>query len=40
MSDLSSPVRHDWSLKEIREIHDLPLFELVDREVGRAAMGF
>ncbi len=31
MSDLSSPVRHDWSLKEIREIHDLPLFELVDR---------
>jgi biotin synthase len=31
MSDLSSPIRHDWSLKEIREIHDLPLFELVDR---------
>src|SRR3954466_12911029 len=31
MSDLSSPVRHDWSLKEIRAIHDLPLFELVDR---------
>ena len=31
MSDSSSPVRHDWSLKEIREIHDLPLFELVDR---------
>src|SRR6187551_1767944 len=31
MSDLSSPVRHDWSLQEIREIHDLPLFELVDR---------
>src|SRR6186713_2960685 len=31
MSDLSSPVRFDWSLKEIREIHDLPLFELVDR---------
>ena len=31
MSDLSSPVRHDWSLQQIREIHDLPLFELVDR---------
>ncbi len=31
MSDLSSPIRHDWSLKEIREIHDLPLFELIDR---------
>ena len=31
MSELSSPVRHDWSLEEIRAIHDLPLFELVDR---------
>ena len=31
MSEMSSPVRHDWSLKEIRAIHDLPLFELVDR---------
>ena len=31
MSDLNSPVRHDWSLQEIQEIHDLPLFELVDR---------
>jgi biotin synthase len=31
MSDLSSPVRHDWSLNEIRSIHDLPLFELIDR---------
>src|SRR3954453_18519211 len=31
MSDLSSPIRHDWSLKEIRSILDLPLFELVDR---------
>jgi biotin synthase len=31
MPESSSPIRHDWTLKEIREIHDLPLFELVDR---------
>jgi biotin synthase len=24
-------LRHDWTLKEIRALHDLPLFELVDR---------
>ncbi len=28
MSDL---LRHDWTLQEIRAIHDLPLFELIDR---------
>ncbi len=31
MSEMSSPIRHDWTLQEIREIHDLPLFELIDR---------
>ncbi|MEO6601196.1 MAG: biotin synthase BioB [Polyangiaceae bacterium] len=31
MSDMTSPLRHDWTLGEIQEIHDLPLFELVDR---------
>ncbi len=31
MSELSSPVRHDWSLQEIRALYDLPLFELIDR---------
>src|SRR3954471_10375061 len=24
-------IRHDWSLGEVRAIHDMPLFELVDR---------
>jgi biotin synthase len=24
-------IRHDWSLAEVRGIHDMPLFELVDR---------
>lgn len=24
-------VRHDWTLSEVRALHDLPLFELVDR---------
>jgi biotin synthase len=24
-------LRHDWSLAEVRAIHDLPLFELIDR---------
>ena len=24
-------VRHDWTVAEARAIHDLPLFELVDR---------
>src|SRR5260221_3549475 len=24
-------IRHDWSLSEIRALHELPLFELVDR---------
>ncbi|HEY6559423.1 MAG TPA: biotin synthase BioB [Polyangiaceae bacterium] len=28
---MSNPIRHDWSLAEVRELHDLPLFELVDR---------
>jgi biotin synthase len=25
------PVRHDWTLKEVRAIHDLPLLELIHR---------
>jgi biotin synthase len=28
---MNAPLRHDWTLGETREIHDLPLFELVDR---------
>jgi biotin synthase len=28
---MTSPLRHDWTLREIQEIHDLPLFELIDR---------
>lgn len=34
-------VRHDWTLDEVQAIHDLPLFELVDRarEVHRAVWG-
>ena len=28
---MSAPFRHDWSLPEVRAIHDAPLFELVDR---------
>jgi biotin synthase len=28
---MSQPPRHDWSLAEVRAIHDLPLFELIDR---------
>src|SRR5262245_22006567 len=24
-------LRHDWTLAEVRALHDLPLFELVDR---------
>ncbi|HEY3667031.1 MAG TPA: biotin synthase BioB [Polyangiaceae bacterium] len=31
MSESTPRLRHDWSLKEIRAIHDLPLFELVDQ---------
>lgn len=31
---MSAPIRHDWSLAEARGIHDLPLFELVDRARG------
>ena len=27
----SSPLRHDWTLAEIRQIYELPLFELIDR---------
>lgn len=35
---MTSPLRHDWTLPEIRAIHDLPLFDLLDRarEVHRA----
>lgn len=28
---MTSPIRHDWTLAEIRAVHDLPLFELIDR---------
>lgn len=28
---MSEPVRHDWRVPEVRALHDLPLFELVDR---------
>jgi biotin synthase len=28
---MSAPFRNDWSLPEVRAIHDAPLFELVDR---------
>jgi biotin synthase len=28
---MSHPIRHDWSLAEVRELYELPLFELVDR---------
>jgi biotin synthase len=31
MSESTPRLRHDWTLKEIRAIHDLPLFELVDQ---------
>ncbi len=31
MSEQTTRLRHDWTLKEIRALHDLPLFELVDR---------
>src|SRR5438270_3701289 len=24
-------IRHDWSLPEVRALHDLPLFDLIDR---------
>src|SRR5687768_2868825 len=29
-----SELRHDWTLPEIRALHDLPLFELLDRARG------
>lgn len=28
---MATELRHDWTLEEIREIHDLPLFELIYR---------
>ncbi len=31
MSDQAHAVRHDWTLEEVRALHDLPLFELIDR---------
>src|SRR3954470_10398161 len=27
----SAAVRHDWTLAEVRALHDLPLFQLIDR---------
>lgn len=31
LKDASSDLRHDWSVSEVRRIHDLPFFELLDR---------
>lgn len=31
MAESTTHLRHDWTLEEIRALHDLPLFELVDR---------
>lgn len=28
---MSAPIRHDWTVAEARALHDLPLFELIDR---------
>jgi biotin synthase len=28
---MSASIRHDWTLAEVRALHDLPLFELLDR---------
>jgi biotin synthase len=28
---MPAPIRHDWTVAEVRALHDLPLFELVDR---------
>jgi len=28
---MTAPIRHDYTLAEVRAIHDLPLFELIDR---------
>lgn len=28
---MSTDLRHDWTLAEVRAIHDLPLFQLIDR---------
>jgi biotin synthase len=30
-ANMTAPLRHDWTLAEVRALHDLPLFELVDR---------
>jgi biotin synthase len=30
----SRPARHDWTLAEVRALHDLPLFQLIDRARG------
>jgi len=32
---MATPLRHDWTLEEARSLHDLPLFQLLDR--ARAA---
>src|SRR6476661_8840705 len=28
---MTASIRHDWTLAEVRALHDLPLFELLDR---------
>jgi biotin synthase len=28
---MTAPIRHDWTVAEARALHDLPLFELIDR---------
>src|SRR5215471_17776626 len=30
-SHMAASIRHDWTLPEVRSLHDLPLFELIDR---------
>ena len=29
--NMAASIRHDWTLPEVRALHDLPLFELIDR---------
>ena len=30
-ADMAASIRNDWTLTEVRALHDLPLFELIDR---------
>ena len=31
VSSAPEAIRHDWTLAEVRALHDLPLFQLIDR---------